>query len=84
MELITKFFPLLGVPIDEFAFEWPAVYLTCAVGFAVTKGRPVSSAMLMRVGAGVGIIATPVVGGDKLFRSVKIPGAEGSSRKTRR
>jgi hypothetical protein len=57
MELITKCFPLLGVPVDEFAFEWPAVYLAYAMGFAATKGRPVSSAMLMRVGAGVGIIA---------------------------
>jgi hypothetical protein len=78
MELITKCFPLLGVPVDEFAFEWPAVYLAYAMGLAATKGRPVSSAMLMRVGAGVGIIAAPAVGGDMRFRSVKIPEAEGS------
>ena len=55
--LIKDCFPiLLQVNDTGFCSSWPAVYLGYAVGFAVSRGNSISAAMLLLMGAGIGIV----------------------------
>lgn len=74
--LIEDCFPTLQQVDDTGSdFRWPAIYLAYAVGFAISRGNSISTAMLLRVGAGVGVVAVPVVGGERLFEPVELPPA---------
>ena len=74
--LIEDCFPILQQVDDTgFDFRWPAIYLAYAAGFAVSRGNSISTAMLLRVGAGVGVVVAPVVGGERLFEPVELPPA---------
>ena len=71
--LINDCFPILRQVDDTgFSFRWPAAYLAYA---AVSRGNSISAAMLLRVGPGVGVVAAPVIGGERLFEPVKLPPA---------